>query len=128
MGESFGIILIEALAAGTPIVASDLDAFSAVLEDGAVGVLVRRGDAVALADALSGLLADADRRADLSARGREAAWAYDWSVVARRVLAVYETVVPTGGGEVTASDDDTEVVGATGAGPGRQPLRRRVRR
>ena len=129
LGESFGIILIEALAAGAPIVASDLDAFSAVLEDGEVGVLVRRGDAAALADALSGLLGDPDRRADLSARGREAAWAYDWSVVARRVLAVYETVVLPGGGAVTASDDDAEVIGVDGAAvPGRQPLGRRVRR
>ena len=45
LGESFGVVLIEALAAGAPIVASDLDAFARVLEDGAAGVLVRRGDA-----------------------------------------------------------------------------------
>ncbi|WP_029430411.1 glycosyltransferase family 4 protein [Blastococcus sp. URHD0036] len=129
LGESFGIILIEALAAGAPIVASDLDAFAAVLEDGEVGVLVRRGDAGALADALAGLLDDPDRRADLSARGREAAWAYDWSVVARRVLAVYETVVPPGGGVVTASEDHAEVAGLPGADvPSRASLRRRVRR
>ena len=45
LGESFGVVLIEALAAGAPIVASDLDAFARVLEDGDAGVLVRRGDA-----------------------------------------------------------------------------------
>ena len=92
-------------------------------------MLVRRGDAGALADALGDLLGDPDRRAGLSARGREAAWAYDWSVVARRVLAVYETVVLPGGGEVTASDDDADVISVPSADvPGRQPLRRRVRR
>src|SRR4051812_28267036 len=105
LGESFGVILIEALAAGTPIVASDLDAFATVLDGGAAGVLVRRGDPAALADALGDLLADPDRRATLSARGREVAAGYDWSVLARRVLAVYETVVLPGA-EVTAAEDD----------------------
>ena len=52
LGESFGVVLIEALAAGAPIVASDLDAFARVLEDGAAGVLVPRGDPAALGRAL----------------------------------------------------------------------------
>jgi phosphatidylinositol alpha-mannosyltransferase len=106
LGESFGVVLIEALAAGAPIVASDLDAFARVLEDGAAGVLVRRGDPVALAGALSGLLDDPARRAELSAGGARAVAAYDWEVLARRILTVYETVVPPGGGGVTAGDDD----------------------
>jgi phosphatidylinositol alpha-mannosyltransferase len=106
LGESFGVVLIEALAAGAPIVASDLDAFASVLEDGDAGVLVRRGDAPALAVALGGLLADPVRREELSRRGQEVAAGYDWAVIARRILAVYETVVAPGGGEVTAADDD----------------------
>ena len=69
LGESFGVVLIEALAAGAPIVASDLDAFARVLEDGAAGVLVPRGDAAALGQALADLLADPGRRAELSVRG-----------------------------------------------------------
>ncbi|MBW8766339.1 MAG: glycosyltransferase family 4 protein [Geodermatophilales bacterium] len=105
LGESFGVVLIEALAAGAPIVASDLDAFARVLEDGAAGVLVRRGNAGALARALDKLLSDPARRAELSARGAEVAAAYDWQVVARRILAVYETVLLPGA-EVTAGDDD----------------------
>ena len=105
LGESFGVILIEALAAGAPIVASDLDAFARVLDDGAAGVLVRRGDPAALATALGDLLADPERRAELSARGQEIAAGYDWSVVAQRILAVYETVVVPGGGAVTADED-----------------------
>lgn len=105
LGESFGVILIEAMAAGAPIVASDLDAFARVLEDGEAGVLVRRGDAGALGRALCALLADPDRRAQLSAAGPRAAAAYDWQVLARRILAVYETVVPPGGGAVGATED-----------------------
>ena len=106
LGESFGVVLIDALAAGQPIVARDLDAFARVLEDGAAGVLVRRGDPAALADALSGLLADPARLAELSAGGPRAAAAYDWDVLARRIIAVYETVLLPEGGEVTAEDDD----------------------
>jgi phosphatidylinositol alpha-mannosyltransferase len=106
LGESFGVVLIEALAAGAPIVASDLDAFARVLEDGAAGVLVPRGDPVALGRALSDLLADPGRRAKLSERGALVAASYDWQVLARRILAVYETVVPPGGSVVTATEDE----------------------
>jgi phosphatidyl-myo-inositol alpha-mannosyltransferase len=106
LGESFGVVLIEALAAGAPIVASDLDAFARVLEDGAAGVLVRRGDPAALAEALCGLLADPARLAELSDGGPPAAAAYDWDVLARRIIAVYETVLLPEGGEVTAEGDD----------------------
>jgi phosphatidylinositol alpha-mannosyltransferase len=108
LGESFGVVLIEALAAGAPIVASDLDAFARVLEDGAAGVLVRRGDPNALARALCELLADPERRAELAANGARVAAAYDWDVLARRILAVYETVVLPGGGEVLAGEEDED--------------------
>jgi phosphatidylinositol alpha-mannosyltransferase len=130
LGESFGIILIEALAAGAPIVASDLDAFASVLEDGAAGVLVRRGDARELAGALVELLGDPGRREHLSAVGAEVAAAYDWSVIARRILAVYETVVPPGSAAVTAADDDgpAELRAVPGAESGDAPLRSALRR
>jgi phosphatidylinositol alpha-mannosyltransferase len=91
-GESFGIVLIEAMAAGTPVVASDLEAFRRVLEDGGAGVLFPVGDALALAGALADLLADPGRRAALSATGHEVVRRYDWATVTRMVLAVYETV------------------------------------
>ena len=120
LGESFGVVLIEALAAGAPIVASDLDAFARVLDNGDAGVLVRRGDPGALARALCDLLADPARRADLSARGAEVAARYDWGVLARRILAVYETVVVPEGGGVTAGEDDGAQGGPT-AGPGAWP-------
>lgn len=120
LGESFGVVLIEALAAGAPVVAGDLEAFARVLDDGAAGVLVRRGDPVALGRALVDLLGDPERRAGLAARGREVAAGYDWSVVARRVLAVYETVLRPGGGEVTALDEDPPARLPAGPPPARE--------
>ena len=92
-GESFGIVLIEAMAAGTPVVASDLDAFRMVLDDGQAGVLVPPGAPAALAEALDDLLDDPGRRADLAATGRRRSVMWDWPVVARRVVQVYETAV-----------------------------------
>jgi phosphatidylinositol alpha-mannosyltransferase len=134
LGESFGVILLEAMAAGAPVVASDLDAFGRVLADGTAGVLVPRGDAAALAAALTGLLTDPGRRAVLTAAGRQAVAGYDWSVVAQRILAVYETVAPSGGAGVTASTaDDAALLGGPPPRPGSDPVapgpfRRRVRR
>jgi len=92
-GESFGIILTEAMSAGTPVVASDLDAFRRVLDNGIAGVLSPVGDAPALARALSAVLDDPGRRAVLAAQGRRVVAAYDWPVVAATVVKVYETVV-----------------------------------
>jgi phosphatidylinositol alpha-mannosyltransferase len=102
-GESFGIVLLEAMAAGAPVLASDLTSFSDVLDGGRCGVLFPTDDAQALAVAASSLLADSVRRAELSAIGRERAAEYDWSRVARQVVAVYETV--TAGGEKVREDD-----------------------
>jgi phosphatidyl-myo-inositol alpha-mannosyltransferase len=92
-GESFGIVLSEAMAAGTPVVASDLDAFRRVLDGGQAGVLVPAGSSAALATALDDLLDDPERRAALAAAGRRRAVMWDWPGVARRVLQVYETAV-----------------------------------
>lgn len=92
-GESFGIVLLEAMAAGTPVLASDLDAFSRVLEGGQAGRLFPVGDAEALAAAAADLLDDPVERARLSAAGRALVARYDWAAVARQVLAVYEAVI-----------------------------------
>ena len=88
-GESFGMIHTEAMAAGTPVVASDLDAFRRVLDGGRAGVLFPTGDADSLAEALAALLDDPDRRTRLAARGRDAVAAFDWPAVAERVVEVY---------------------------------------
>jgi phosphatidylinositol alpha-mannosyltransferase len=99
-GESFGMILTEAMAAGAPVVASDLDAFRRVLDGGRAGALFPTGDATALATTLEGLLDDAARRAELSAHAREVVAAYDWPVVASRVLEVYATAIEATDGRV----------------------------
>jgi phosphatidyl-myo-inositol alpha-mannosyltransferase len=92
-GESFGIVTAEAMAAGVPIVASDIEAFRQVLRGGEAGELFTTGDAAELALAAGRLLDDPARRAELSAAALAAVAEYDWSVVAREVLSVYETVV-----------------------------------
>ncbi len=100
--ESFGIVLIEAMAAGAAVVASDLPAFVDVLEGGRAGVLVPTGDRAALSHAVSGLLLDPGRRQKLAATGQLVAGRYDWSVVGERIEAVYALVArrvvdPVGG-------------------------------
>ncbi|WP_433760703.1 glycosyltransferase family 4 protein [Nocardia sp. CA-135398] len=91
-GESFGIILIEAMAAGTAVVASELDAFRRVLRDGTAGMLVPVGDSARLAAALDTLLTDDVRRESLIHTANQVVGEYDWPVVAEQILRVYETV------------------------------------
>ncbi|WP_228389314.1 glycosyltransferase family 4 protein [Cumulibacter manganitolerans] len=92
-GESFGIILTEAMAAGAPVVASDIDAFRRVLDDGRAGLLTPVGDSDALAAGLWSALCDRSATEQRRARATEVVRQYDWSVVARRVLGVYRTVI-----------------------------------
>jgi phosphatidylinositol alpha-mannosyltransferase len=96
-GESFGIVLAEAMAAGAAIAASDLDAFRQVLRGGRAGELFTTGDPAALAAAAGRLLDDPQLRSHLSAAAHEAVRAYDWPVVARDVVKVYQAVVPAAG-------------------------------
>ncbi|MGH8824891.1 MAG: glycosyltransferase family 4 protein [Jiangellaceae bacterium] len=97
-GESFGIVLAEAMAAGTTVLASELVAFRTVLDEGKLGVLVPVGDSDALAAATLDLLAAPDRRRDLADAARLTVRRYDWSVVADEVLAVYEMAAAAGTG------------------------------
>jgi phosphatidylinositol alpha-mannosyltransferase len=92
-GESFGMILTEAMAAGTPVVASDLDAFRRVLDGGRAGALFPVGNADALAVTLGELLDDRERRVALAGHARQVVSVFDWPVVARRVLEVYATAI-----------------------------------
>ena len=101
-GESFGIVLIEAMSAGAPVIASDLDAFRRVVADGELGVLFSAGDSAALARELLALLADPARRQRLSAAAAVAVRRYDWSVVGAELLEVFETV--SDGAQAVAED------------------------
>lgn len=95
-GESFGIVLVEAMAAGTAVVASDIPGFRAVLEDGRAGVLFETGSSAALVDQLLGLLADKARLEGLSEAGQRASLQYDWEVVADKVFEVYRLAIDMG--------------------------------
>lgn len=95
-GESFGIVLVEAMAARTAVVASELDAFSRVLDQGQAGRLVPVGDADALADALIEVLDDDALRERYIEAATERVARYDWSVVAGQIMRVYETVAGAG--------------------------------
>ncbi|MFI9627754.1 glycosyltransferase family 4 protein [Streptomyces sp. NPDC052042] len=104
-GESFGIILVEAMSAGAPVLASNLDAFAQVLDQGAAGELFANEDAEALAAAAIRLLGDPERRAELRERGSAHVRRFDWSTVGADILAVYETV--TDGAASVATDERT---------------------
>jgi phosphatidylinositol alpha-mannosyltransferase len=88
-GESFGIVLVEAMAAGLPVVASDIPGFTEVVRDGLDGLLVPPRDASALAGTLGRVLDDPALAASLSSAGRERARAFSWSVVLPRIEELY---------------------------------------
>ncbi|HMF96668.1 MAG TPA: glycosyltransferase family 4 protein [Vicinamibacterales bacterium] len=89
-GESFGIVLLEALACETPVVATQIDGYRALIGDSACGRLVPPRDAPALAAALDDMLSNEEERQRCGARGLAVARAYDWSVIARRLETIYE--------------------------------------
>jgi phosphatidyl-myo-inositol alpha-mannosyltransferase len=89
-GESFGMVLTEAFASGTPVVASDIAGYRDVVRDGHDGVLVPVGDAVALGETLLELASDPARRSEMSEAALERAERFAWPNVAREVESVYE--------------------------------------
>lgn len=86
-GESFGLVLVEAMAAGTPVVVSDIPGYREAA--GGAAELVAPGDARSLAGAISRLLSDSSGAADLVARGKARAASLDWDAVSTEVLGVY---------------------------------------
>jgi phosphatidylinositol alpha-mannosyltransferase len=92
-GESFGMVLTEAFAAGTPVVASDIAGYRDVVHDGVDGLLFPRGDATALAQTLRDLALDPARRATLARAARQSAERYAWPQVAAEVLGAYEDAI-----------------------------------
>jgi phosphatidyl-myo-inositol alpha-mannosyltransferase len=91
-GESFGIVLLEAMAAGAPLVASDIPGYRSVARDEIQGRLVPPGDPRALAEAIGALLDNPALRHAMAAEGRRTARGYDWPVVAGRLRALYAEV------------------------------------
>jgi len=104
-GESFGIILAEALAAGATVLASDIPAFDSLLGGGEYGTLFQSENPQDLAEKAIALLQDPIRRSEISKRGHDYAQSFDWDVVAERIYDVYEMAM-VGGHGVTLSSDN----------------------
>lgn len=104
-GESFGIILAEALAGGAAVVAADIPAFAALLENGKYGKLFKSEDATDLAKVVIDLLRDQDARNLMARSGQEYAQQFDWDVVARDIFEVYEMAI-VGSGKVGLVSDN----------------------
>ncbi len=95
-GESFGMVLTEAFAAATPVLASDIPGYRDVLRDGHDGLLVPPGDALALAESLRALALDPQLRARMARSARERAERFAWPHVAAEVLDTYEQALHVG--------------------------------
>ena len=87
--ESQGIVLLEAMAVGKPIVASNIDGYSSVLTDGVEGIAVPPKNVEKLAEAILRLTRDKQLRSQMGARGKPKAMQYDWPLIAKRVLDFY---------------------------------------
>jgi phosphatidylinositol alpha-mannosyltransferase len=94
-GESFGMVLTEAFAAGTPVIASDIAGYRDVVRDGVDGILVARGDARALAEALRDLYDDPERRASMARAAARDVERFAWPHVAAEVLEAYADAIAT---------------------------------
>jgi phosphatidylinositol alpha-mannosyltransferase len=95
-GESFGMVLTEAFAASTPVVASCIPGYRDVARDGVDSLLVPPGDALALAEALRGMALDPARRAAMAAAARERAERFSWAHVAEEVADTYREAIAVG--------------------------------
>jgi phosphatidylinositol alpha-mannosyltransferase len=89
-GESFGIILAEALAGGACVVASDIPAFDDLLGQGEYGAIFKSEDSTDLAKVIIDLLRDDEKRSQLAAAGRMRGQSFDWDVIAQQIYSVYE--------------------------------------
>ncbi|MBI3458438.1 MAG: glycosyltransferase [Candidatus Rokubacteria bacterium] len=92
--ESFGMVALEAMACGVPVVGSRVGGLALTVRDDVTGLLVPEGDAAALAEGITGLLEDDGRRARLGAQAMEWARRFAWPCIARAVLQVYSELVP----------------------------------
>jgi phosphatidylinositol alpha-mannosyltransferase len=95
-GESFGVVLIESMASGTPVVASDIPGYSAVVKQAGGGILFRSGEAQDLARALVEVLRDEVLRGRLRERGLEGVRQFSWERLVPRLESIYSGKAPAG--------------------------------
>lgn len=94
-GESFGIVLLEAMACGKPVVATNIQGYASVLAHGEEGLLVPPKDEKSLAHALLSLLHDKSLRLQMGNKGKTKAEKYSWPNIARQVMDYYNTLLGT---------------------------------
>lgn len=92
-GESFGIVVLEAMASKTPVVAANQGGVSEIVEHGETGFLVRRGDVKAMASYVTRLLEDKSCARAIAERAFARAWSYDWSVITPRIERIYQEAI-----------------------------------
>ena len=104
-GESFGIILAEAMAAGAPIIASDIKAFTDLLADGKYGKAFTNKSSKSLAQSCITVLGDTERLNRMREEGLEYSQSFDWNCVASQIMDVYEVAIAGGNGVALASEN-----------------------
>jgi D-inositol-3-phosphate glycosyltransferase len=93
--ESFGMVALEAMACGTPVIASQVGGLAFLVKDGVTGFHVPEGDPAALCDKLTLLLSDHDLREQMAGRAAEYAQGYNWEKIAAQIVDVYEGLIET---------------------------------
>jgi phosphatidylinositol alpha-mannosyltransferase len=114
-GESFGMVLLEAMALGVPVIATDLPGHRSILRHGIDGVLVPRRDPAALAAAIRGMLAEPEERRRMGANGLARAAAFGWDAIAEQLEEIYESVAARRAGASRRGDRAAVALAPIGA-------------
>jgi phosphatidylinositol alpha-mannosyltransferase len=114
-GESFGMVLLEAMALGVPVVCTDLPGHRSLVTHGSEGLLVPRRDPDALVSALARLLVDRGERLRLGANGLARASGFGWDGIAARLEAIYDSVAPRRAGSNAATHRAASALASAGA-------------
>jgi phosphatidylinositol alpha-mannosyltransferase len=101
--ESFGIVLLEAMSVGKPIIATAIDGYAKVMTDGVEGLAVPPRDADKLAESLLTLIRDKELREQMGASGKQRAQIYDWSHIGQRILDFYQEILDKVAADKTAT-------------------------